>query len=186
MARKIESQEEQFPDRVAAEQAAQQEEPYLRTTDVDPRIHFMAPEGMDPERAKKFEDAFTRKMVNEVGDPSLPKVPPRGQAPAPTPQVGPQGSSGRPSYQTWPEVPRPDDYQHLEPSSPEEWGQLARTWLGPQNAHMWDTPRKMNMRVRDTQKTFSPWGKENYHPYDVAPEKWNQYADWKRQQGTRP
>lgn len=91
--RKIESQEEQFPDRVAEEKAGQEEQPYLRTTDVNPRIHFMAPEGMDSERAKKFEDAFTRKMVNEVGDPSLPKVPPRGQSPqAPVPtQAAPQG-----------------------------------------------------------------------------------------------
>lgn len=54
----------------------------LRLRDIDPRISIMGLEGMDPEKARDFEDAFTRKLINEVGDPSLPPVPPR--APRPT------------------------------------------------------------------------------------------------------
>lgn len=53
----------------------------MRTRDIDPRIIFDIATG-DSERDRDIEDAFTRRLINETGDPSLPPVPPR--APRPT------------------------------------------------------------------------------------------------------
>jgi hypothetical protein len=175
--RKIESQEEQFPDRVAQEKAAQEDEtqseqPYLRTTDVDPRIHFDM--GGDPEYAKKFEDAFTRKMVNEIGDPSLPKVPPRRKSPAPTPQAAP----------STPSVSAPtSDYDALYPQGPEEWQQFSRA-MWPHKSDRFHE-NYVKSRQRDERDSGPGWS-ESHHPWESAPQNWQQYADWKRQQGQAP
>lgn len=169
--RKIESQEEQFPDRVAEEKAGQEEQPYLRTTDVNPRIHFMAPEGMDSERAKKFEDAFTRKMVNEVGDPSLPKVPPRGQSPqAPVPtQAAPQGPAVS--------APTPEGYDALYPQGPAEWQQFSQAMWPHKSDRFHENYAKS--RKRDEQTGGPGWGE--HHPWESMPQNWQRYVDLKQQ-----
>ena len=180
MAYEIIRQAEQFPEQVP-DAEPQSQEFWPEDAPQYLKDHIIVDMSGLSHASPEFQDAFRRKMMDTLAgpEPAEPRPPRR----RPPPEAAP---GGRPSWKTWDDVPRPEDYQDLEPGSPEEWEQLARTWLGPQNAGMWDTPRKLKKRVQETQRTFTPWGKEDYHPYDASPDKWQQYADWKRQRLTGP
>lgn len=152
----------------------------MRVRDIDPRITFDFDLG-DKEKNRDFEDAFTRKLINEVGDPSLPPVPPRAprsrtrQPATPPPAPKPEPTGPRP-------IPR--GYEKLIPGDYDEALQYV-TLMYPEYS---DNPRRQRNEaqqvLQNIRRNNGTWG-DQWTPWGARADQFKQWAGWKRQRNRR-